>query len=43
MKDLTNTEAPRQRIRFVDNTYRGLFTNLKKKYYHKSSGDGLSI
>ena len=43
MRNLNSTEAPRRRIRFVDNAYRGLFTNLKKKYYHESSGDGLSI
>ena len=43
MKDLTNTEAPRQRIRFVDSAYHGLFTDIRKKCYHKNFGDSLSI
>lgn len=43
MRNLNSTEAPRRRIRFVDNAYHGLFTDIRKKCYHKNFGDSLSI
>lgn len=43
MRNLNSTEAPDRCVRFVDNAYHGLFTDIRKKCYHKNFGDSLSI